>query len=105
MTLISNWSKYPVVDATYTGFTSSRDLANKLSETKEFIARGNGLCYGDASLNDYIISCLDFNKFIAFDKKSGIIEMQAGVLLDDILKVTVPAGCFYPLHPAPNSSP
>jgi len=99
MTLISNWSNYPVVDATYSGFTSPTELANKLSETKELIVRGNGLCYGDASLNNHIISCLDFNKFLAFDKSSGIIEAQSGVLLDDILKITVPVGWFLPVTP------
>jgi FAD/FMN-containing dehydrogenase len=99
MTLISNWSKYPEVEANYSGFTSANDLQQKLTGDEVFIARGNGRCYGDASLNHNIISCLDLNKFIAFDKSRGIIEVQAGVLLDDILKVIVPAGWFLPVTP------
>lgn len=99
MTLISNWNRYPEVEASYSEFSSTGDLVNKLAETKELITRGNGRCYGDASLNDNIISCLSLNKFINFDETSGIIEAQSGVLLDDILKVSVPAGWFLPVTP------
>jgi decaprenylphospho-beta-D-ribofuranose 2-oxidase len=99
MIRISNWSKYPEIEADYSEFTSTGDLEYILAEKKELIVRGNGRSYGDASLNDHIISCLSFNKFIDFDKANGIIEVQAGVLLDDILKVTVPAGWFLPVTP------
>ena len=99
MTLISNWSNFPEVEANYTGFTSVSDLAQKLEISEDVIFRGNGRCYGDASLNANIISTLDFNKFLFFDKDNGIIQVQAGVLLDDILKIIVPAGWFLPVTP------
>jgi len=99
MTLISNWSNYPVVDAKINGFSSTKELFNKLNDAEELIIRGNGRCYGDASLNENIISCLNFDKFLFFDKINGIIEVQAGVLLDDILKVIIPSGWFLPVTP------
>lgn len=99
MALISNWSNFPEIEANYTGFTSVNDLTQKLENIGDVIFRGNGRCYGDASLNANIISSLDFNKFLFFDKDNGIIQVQAGVLLDDILKIIVPAGWFLPVTP------
>ncbi len=99
MTLISNWSNYPVVDTKINSFSSAKELSNKLNDAQELIIRGNGRCYGDASLNENIVSCLSFNKFLFFDKVNGVIEVQAGVLLDDILKVIIPSGWFLPVTP------
>ncbi len=99
MTYVSNWSNYPKVKANYTSFTSLSDLTAIIAQEEDLIARGNGRCYGDASLNENIVSCLSFNKFLFFDKANGVIEVQAGVLLDDILKVIVPSGWFLPVTP------
>lgn len=99
MPLIRNWSNFPEIEANYSGFTSALELTQKLSVNGDIIARGNGRCYGDASLNENIISGLSFNKFLFFDKNNGVIQVQAGVLLDDILKVIVPFGWFLPVTP------
>lgn len=99
MIRISNWNNYPEVEANYSEISSLSNLTNKLKQTDELIVRGNGRCYGDSSLNKNIISCLTLNKFLAFDRDKGIMEVQAGVLLDDILKVIVPQGWFLPVTP------
>ncbi|MCF6352655.1 MAG: FAD-binding oxidoreductase [Cyclobacteriaceae bacterium] len=99
MALISNWSNFPEVEANCFGFSSLSKIKQTLETTDEIIARGNGRCYGDASLNKNILSGLNLNKFLFFDKINGIIEVQAGVLLDDILKVIVPCGWFLPVTP------
>lgn len=99
MTLVDNWSKYPQVEAESFSFSSSADLKSTLLQSDEIVPRGNGRCYGDASLNDVIVSCLNNNKFLAFDREGGVLEVQSGVLLDDILKVIVPAGWFLPVTP------
>jgi FAD/FMN-containing dehydrogenase len=65
----------------------------------EVIARGNGRCYGDAALGEAIFSTTKLNKFISFDRLNGIIECEAGVLLSEILEVTVPQGYFLGITP------
>ena len=63
------------------------------------IARGNGRCYGDSSLNENIFSTLRLNKVINFDEQSGIFECEAGMLLSDILAIIVPKGFFLAVTP------
>jgi decaprenylphospho-beta-D-ribofuranose 2-oxidase len=96
---ISNWGNYPVIEANEESFSFSEDLVQLLFQTESFIARGNGRCYGDASLSDNTISTLKFDKILSFDKRNGIFECQSGLTLDQILDVIVPAGWFLPITP------
>ena len=94
---ISNWGNYPVVPAIEVSFTMADQLPGVL--TKACIARGNGRCYGDASLAETVISTRKFDKLLAFDASAGVLHCQAGVLLADLLDVFVPRGWFLPVTP------
>ncbi len=96
---ITNWGHYPVIQATEDKFQTTSQLQKYLHKYDSVIARGMGRCYGDAALSNHIISSLDYNKFISFDDKNGIIDCQAGVTLNDVLKVIVPKGWFLPVTP------
>jgi FAD/FMN-containing dehydrogenase len=65
------------------------------------LAHGNGRSYGDVALNPngrlWLMGGLD--RFIAFDAASGLIECEAGVLLDDIVRIALPQGWFLPVTP------
>lgn len=96
---ISNWSKYPTLSVEEILFTD-RDIAKKvLKEKQELIARGNGRCYGDASLSSNVMSTLKYNKILGFDIEKGTFKCQSGVTLDDILDIIVPNGWFLPVTP------
>ncbi len=59
------------------------------------IARGNGRSYGDAALNHQLtLSMLKHRRLLAFDRDSGLLTCEAGVLLNNILEVFVPRGWF-----------
>ena len=52
------------------------------------IARGLGRSYGDCSLQPLkTIVMTDYSKILNFDEKNGIIELQSGVKLIDLLKL------------------
>ncbi len=70
-----------------------------LSKVENFIPRGNGRCYGDASLAKTTISTLKFDKILFFDRTAGVFKCQSGLTLDQILEVIVPAGFFLPVTP------
>lgn len=65
------------------------------------IAFGNGRSYGDVCLNPggTLWTARGLDRFIAFDAEAGIIECEAGVLLKEIIDVTLPRGWFLPVVP------
>jgi FAD/FMN-containing dehydrogenase len=62
---------------------------------------GLGRSYGDVCLNEngrlIVTDMLD--RFIAFDRETGIVRAEAGTSLDDLLRVAVPRGWFPPVVP------
>jgi FAD/FMN-containing dehydrogenase len=70
-----------------------------LRQQKTYIAHGNGRSYGDSSLHADLIHVRPYDNFLSFDNQNGSLHVQAGVLLDDILRVIVPKGWFLPVTP------
>ena len=99
---VSNWGNYPVVKKEMRAEENYEDIKKFILNHNEVIARGNGRCYGDASLGEAIFSTKKLNKFISFDRINGILECESGVLLSEILDVIVPQGYF--LYVTPGTS-
>jgi FAD/FMN-containing dehydrogenase len=62
---------------------------------------GNGRSYGDVCQNENgtLLDTKIMNRFISFDKDTGVIKVEAGVLLEDILNIITPHGFFLPVVP------
>src|SRR5580692_1261990 len=62
---------------------------------------GNGRSYGDSGLNvgGALLQMRSLDRFIHFDRESGVLACESGVLLADILRLIVPAGWFLPVLP------
>lgn len=96
---VTNWGNYPIVEKEMRSEDSFKNIKEFILNHKEVIARGNGRCYGDASLGESIFSTKKLNKFISFDRLNGVIECEAGVLLSEVLEVSVPQGYFLYVTP------
>ena len=96
---IANWGNYPVMESDERSFSLEEQLGGALLQSDGVIARGNGRCYGDASLAPKTISTLKYNKILSFDTERGLFECQAGITLDQVLDVIVPKGWFLPVTP------
>lgn len=96
---VTNWGNYPVVEKEIKSEDSIEKIKDFVRNNNEVIARGNGRCYGDASLSEHIFSTKRLNKFISFDRLNGVIECESGVLLSEILEVIVPQGYFLYVTP------
>ncbi|WP_295676570.1 FAD-binding oxidoreductase [uncultured Mucilaginibacter sp.] len=96
---IGNWGNYPVIESNEESFVFDEQLDVLIKEAQPFIPRGNGRCYGDASLGERTISTLKYDKILSFDTEKGIFECQSGITLDQVLTVIVPAGWFLPVTP------
>ncbi|UPQ77181.1 FAD-binding oxidoreductase [Chryseobacterium nepalense] len=96
---VTNWGNYPIVEKEMRSEDTFQKIKEFVLTHNEVIARGNGRCYGDASLGEYIFSTKKLNKFISFDRLNGIIECESGVLLSDVLEIAVPQGYFLYVTP------
>lgn len=96
---VTNWGNYPIVEKEMRSDDSFSKIKEFVLSHNEVIARGNGRCYGDASLGEHIFSTKKLNKFISFDRLNGIIECESGVLLSEVLEVVVPQGYFLYVTP------
>lgn len=96
---VANWGNYPVLETAEQSFALPEQLAEALAQSGSLIARGNGRCYGDASLEHRTLSTLKYDKILSFDAGQGLFECQAGITLDQVLPVIVPKGWFLPVTP------
>jgi FAD/FMN-containing dehydrogenase len=96
---IANWGNYPEMDSEERTFAFTDQLIDLVNESGGFIPRGNGRCYGDASLGNRTISTLKYDKILSFDTSNGLFECQSGITLDQVLQVIVPEGWFLPVTP------
>ncbi|GAA5034680.1 FAD-linked oxidase [Marivirga lumbricoides] len=97
---ISNWNNFPTAETTEHSLIYKDDALITIEQTsKNLIARGNGRCYGDASLAEHVISTLKYNQIVFYDAKNGIIECESGILFKDLLDFLVPRGWFLPVTP------
>jgi decaprenylphospho-beta-D-ribofuranose 2-oxidase len=98
-TAISNWGNYPRIDAHLKSFKSAREIVNEINSGASYIARGNGRCYGDSSLNTRIISTLKYDNILEFDRANATITCQSGVTFESLIQFLVPKGLFLPVTP------
>lgn len=65
------------------------------------LAHGLGRSYGDSGLNlgGGLVRTTGLDRLIAFDRETGVLCADAGVSLDAVLRVAVPAGWFVPVTP------
>jgi len=96
---IANWGNYPAMESDEKSFVFENQLEELIRDNEGFIPRGNGRCYGDASLGNKTISTLKYDKILSFDTVNGIFDCQSGITLDNVLEVIVPKGWFLPVTP------
>ena len=91
---LKGWGSFPEHE---TNFSTPNHLSEIIKEIRQgnSIARGNGRSYGDSAIGEKnTISMKNFNKIISFDESSGKLIAEAGILLDDIIRLFLPKGWF-----------
>ena len=97
--LYNNWGRNININPKRFIPQSYNELKKVISK-KSFIVHGNQRSYGDVCLNkDLIVSMKNFNQIKKFEKKSGFIEVESGMLLKDLLPVIIEKGWFIPITP------
>ena len=93
------WGRYPIIDATKIFFSNVKKIIPELTDKSDVIPYGNGRSYGDSALSDNVVMMRGHEKFLSFDAHTGILHVQSGVLLSEILEVFLPRGWFLSVTP------
>jgi FAD/FMN-containing dehydrogenase len=94
----SSWGRWPRHEQRLITLTNRFDA---LPDSEPMLPFGNGRSYGDVCLNDggTLLLARGLDRFIRFDPVAGVLECEAGILLSDIIKLTLPHGWFPPVTP------
>jgi decaprenylphospho-beta-D-ribofuranose 2-oxidase len=94
-----SWGNYPKIDNKTFKFDSQNALSGIISQHTDIIAFGNGRSYGDSALSSTIINVKPHAFFLNFEEQTGLLHLQAGVLLSEIIETFVPRGWFLKVSP------
>jgi FAD/FMN-containing dehydrogenase len=99
--VVSSWGNVIRGEHALFRLKSRRDRFPDIAPTSSVLPFGNGRSYGDSCLNlgGGLLQTRSLDRFIGFDRESGVLACEPGVLLADILQLAVPAGWFLPVVP------
>jgi FAD/FMN-containing dehydrogenase len=97
--IISGWGGWPKQEARTLVPNCPEDFSLECQNNHALIARGMGRSYGDSANAATVLQTTYLDHFIAFDPRSGLLIVQAGVTLREVLEVTVKQGWFLPVTP------
>ena len=80
---------------------SSKVFKETASLPPPLLAYGNGRSYGDVCLNNggTLLDTRKLNALLDFDSEQGILRCEAGILIADLLEISVPEGWILPVVP------
>lgn len=96
---LKSWGNFPKHLSKIVRVSQRDDISSALNQHDSVIAYGNGRSYGDSALADVQLDLRSLSYFKSFDEKTGVLEVEAGVMLADILKSLVPRGWFLLISP------
>ena len=96
-----SWGRFPdaqpstVVDLAWTQDLELPSLSSPI------LAYGKGRSYGDVCLNSdgTLVAMEQCARILDFDRENGIVTAEAGISIQDLLRVIVPHGWFVPVTP------
>lgn len=95
----TGWGRHPTINGQQLYYRNETELADLLALHPQAIARGNGRAYGDSALAPVMLCSKHFNRVRAFNRDNGVITVESGLLLSDLLAAFVPQGWFVPVTP------
>ena len=99
--LVSSWGNVIHARHALLRLQSRQDPFPNTVPAQSVLPYGNGRSYGDSCLNvgGALLQARSLDRFISFDRQTGILACEAGTLLSDVLDLALPAGWFPPVTP------
>ena len=94
MRAISSWGLLTKDPHSVVPLSDLRSAPERLRAAGPGIAYGNGRSYGDVDLNagGVLWDVRGLDRFISFDERTGVLEVEAGITLKDVQDVMIPRG-------------
>jgi decaprenylphospho-beta-D-ribofuranose 2-oxidase len=96
---VEGWGRFPRIKSEVYRPNSLKKLKAVVSQCPHILAFGSNLSYGDCSLARSSVDMKLLNKFLSFDRRRGVVKVEAGLVLEDLLEVVVPRGWMVPVSP------
>tara|TARA_B100000579_G_scaffold423858_1_gene427488 strand:- start:372 stop:1682 length:1311 start_codon:yes stop_codon:yes gene_type:complete len=96
---IKSWAKYYSGNYFLYQPKTVEEIKKLLSENTKLIPSGGFRSYGDSAINEVIINSKYFNKIIKFDEEKGILKVESGITIDEMIKFLLPRGWFLKVTP------
>src|SRR5664279_4302292 len=100
---ITGWGRTAPSTATVRTVRTPQDVADAVSDAggRGVIARGLGRSYGDPAQNagGTVLDMTGLNRFHSLDADSGVVDLDAGVSLDTLMRRGIPFGPWVPVVP------
>lgn len=96
MSRLQSWNRLPQCSPDKIWTLTEHAIPAAEHAPHPLLAYGNGRSYGDVCLTDKgtLLHTCALDRFIAFDRKNGILRCESGVTLQSILQLAVPQGWF-----------
>ncbi|WP_238450951.1 FAD-binding oxidoreductase, partial [Pseudomonas amygdali] len=100
-----SWGRYPQVAQQGHDCEAVNRLPAHISETLAHhhtsLPFGNGRSYGDSCLasSGHVLDMRKLDRFIAADWQNGVVQLEAGMTLSQLLAAAIPRGWFLPVTP------
>ena len=101
MVAVSSWGRLGSWEHDVCALSDRQQLIHQLGSSHTGIAYGMGRSYGDVCLNPggLLWNTTGLDRFISFDQNTGRLVCEAGVLLRDIQRLSIPRGWILPVTP------
>ncbi|WP_263261170.1 FAD-binding oxidoreductase [Pseudomonas sp. RIT-PI-S] len=105
MSLLHSWGRVP--DAPQRGHGCSwrselpASVARVVADHRSTLPYGNGRSYGDSCLasSDQVLQMRGLDRLIEADWAGGVVQVEAGMTLAELLALAIPRGWFLPVTP------
>ncbi|GAB2614165.1 FAD-binding oxidoreductase [Kribbella endophytica] len=101
LTALSGWGRANHRQAVVRRPASDDELIRVVTASSRLTVRGAGRSYGDAALPDRgtVLDMTAHDHVLSFDQGKGILVVEAGALLSDLITQTLPLGWMLPVVP------
>lgn len=98
--MLEGWGRYPRLVSEVVDCATPAAVAGAVASRDGLIARGNGRSYGDAAMGDVTtLMCRGLGRMKNFAPQTGLLTVEGGTMLADILEAFIPRGYFPPVVP------